>query len=56
MGVSMPVSWADLPKVQGADHWDITNAVAHRAKLRVDPWADYWTSKQSLRAAIDALR
>jgi bifunctional non-homologous end joining protein LigD len=51
LGVSVPVKWAELEKLEGADQWNIFNLGERLAKLRADPWKEYWTTRQSLAAA-----
>jgi bifunctional non-homologous end joining protein LigD len=55
LGVSMPVSWDDLAGLKSGAHWTIADAREHLSFQRVDPWADYWTTRQKLRAAMQAL-
>jgi bifunctional non-homologous end joining protein LigD len=55
MGVSMPVSWDELPKIRGGDEWNIVSAPRRLDALGRDPWKDYFTSRQSLAKAMKAL-
>jgi bifunctional non-homologous end joining protein LigD len=55
LGVSMPVSWDDLAGLKSGAQWTIADAREHLSFQRVDPWADYWTTRQKLRAAMQAL-
>lgn len=55
LGVSMPVSWDDLARLKGGAEWNIRTAPAFLRERKVDPWADYWISKQTLAPAIKAL-
>ena len=50
MGVSMPCSWQELSSLAGGAHWTIANA-RKRLESGEDPWADYSSTKQILRAA-----
>ncbi|HEX6137017.1 MAG TPA: non-homologous end-joining DNA ligase [Casimicrobiaceae bacterium] len=50
--VSMPIAWADLAHDVRAGHFNIDNAVAVVARRRVDPWADYERSHQTLSAVV----
>jgi bifunctional non-homologous end joining protein LigD len=53
--VSMPVGWRDL--AGGPERWTMLTVPARLKRVRTDPWADYWKSKQRLSAtAIKALR
>ena len=55
LGVSMPVSWEQLPSLKGGAQWTIATAREHLSFQKDDPWADYWKAKQSLTAAIQSL-
>jgi bifunctional non-homologous end joining protein LigD len=55
LGVSMPVSWSDLPALEGGAQWTISNAREHAASRQEDPWAGYWTCRQTLTAAMKKL-
>jgi bifunctional non-homologous end joining protein LigD len=55
LGVSMPVSWDDLPKLKGGSQWTIATAREHLSFQTSDPWAGYWKSKQTLNAAMKTL-
>ena len=56
LGVSMPIGWDDLDALERSDQWTIADAREHLSFERADPWADYWTTPQTLTAAIKALR
>lgn len=51
----MPVAWDDVPSLKRGDQWNIVNAREHLSFQKVDPWAGYWKSKQSLSAAMKLL-
>lgn len=55
LAVSMTVGWDELPMLQGAADWDITSAPQRLAGLKADPWAGYWTCRQSMREAAERL-
>ena len=55
LGVSMPVLWDDLPTLKGGNHWTIATAREHLSFQRVDPWASYWTKRQTLATAMKIL-
>ncbi len=55
LGVSMPVAWDDLPTLKGGNHWTIATAREHLSFQRVDPWASYWTKRQTLTPAMKIL-
>ena len=56
LGVSMPISWERLDEVKSSIQWTIKNAREYVSLEKVDPWAGYWTCKQSLNSGIKALR
>ncbi|HET7811077.1 MAG TPA: DNA ligase D [Steroidobacteraceae bacterium] len=48
VGVSTPVTWQEIDTdIRGA-HFNIRNVPDRVARLRRDPWQDYWTAKQAL--------
>lgn len=55
LGVSMPVAWDELPTLRGGNHWTIVTAREHLSFQRVDPWAGYWTKRQTLTSAMKVL-
>lgn len=55
MGVSMPVSWEQLPALKSGAQWTIATAREYLSFQQHDPWADYWTCRQSLAAALRLL-
>ncbi len=55
LGVSMPVGWEQLPGLTGGAQWTIASAGGYLSSRANDPWLDYWTSKQTLAAAIKVL-
>jgi bifunctional non-homologous end joining protein LigD len=55
LGVSMPVAWDELPELKSGTHWTISDARDRLSFQKVDPWAGYWTCKQTLTAAMKAL-
>ena len=55
MGVSMPVGWDALGQLAGGAQWTIATAREHLSFQTVDPWAGYWTSRQTLTAGMKAL-
>ncbi|CAD6543044.1 DNA ligase D [Paraburkholderia metrosideri] len=56
MGVSMPVSWEQLHDLKSGAHWTVQTAREYLSFQTQDPWADYWTTRQSLVAAAKRLR
>jgi bifunctional non-homologous end joining protein LigD len=55
LGVSMPVRWEQLAQLTGGDHWNIASAPGYLAKLKSDPWAQYWKKPQRLGPALELL-
>ena len=49
--VAMPITWAELAKVKGADVYDLRSALAHLAKRKRDPWAGIDELRQALPRA-----
>ena len=56
MGVSMPVSWAQLNDLKGGAQWTVQTAREYLSFQQQDPWADYWSGTQSLASAIKLLK
>jgi bifunctional non-homologous end joining protein LigD len=56
LGVSMPVSWEQLPELKGGAQWTIATAREYLTFQQVDPWAAYWKSRQSLSRALKLLK
>lgn len=52
MGVSMPISWAQLGELRGGDQWTIATARDYLSFAHEDPWQDYWHCRQSLAKAM----
>jgi bifunctional non-homologous end joining protein LigD len=55
MGVSMPVSWEQLTALKSGSQWNVQTAREYLSFQSQDPWADYWSSRQSLSSAIKRL-
>lgn len=55
LGVSMPVAWDELPTLKSGAHWTVATARDRLSFQAEDPWADYWTHKQTLSGAMKAL-
>ncbi|WP_371436591.1 DNA ligase D [Polaromonas sp.] len=55
LGVSMPVAWADLPKLKSGSQWTIVTAREHLSFQTTDPWADYWKTRQLLGKPMKVL-
>jgi len=54
LGISVPVSWAELPSLRGGDHWAVPT-VHERLDTGNDPWIDYAKAARSLTAAMATL-
>ena len=56
MGVSMPVSWEQLPTLSGGAHWSIATARDYLSLRKSDPWSDYWTTRQTITQGLKLLK
>lgn len=55
MGVSIPVSWNDLPSLKSGSQWNVRSARDHLSFQTLDPWADYWKKRQGLAEPMKRL-
>ena len=55
LGVSMPLAWDDLNSLKRGDQWNVRTAREHLSFQSIDPWADYWTCRQTLTASLRTL-
>ena len=55
LGVSMPVDWDELASLKGGAQWSIVTAREHLSFRKADPWAGYWSCRQTLTAALKTL-
>ncbi len=55
LGVSMPIAWDDLGALKRSDQWTVRTAREHLSFQQADPWAGYWTCRQTLTAGKKAL-
>ncbi len=55
LGVSMPVSWEQLSSLKSGSQWSIVTAREYLSFQTIDPWADYWKSRQTLTSAMKTL-
>ncbi|HEY1266926.1 MAG TPA: DNA ligase D [Candidatus Binatia bacterium] len=53
--VSMPLRWEDLDDVGGSGDFTLLNVGKRLKGLRKDPWANFFTSRRSIRGAIRKL-
>ena len=56
LGVSMPIAWDELPEMKSGANWTISDARDRLSFQKADPWADYWSCKQTMTAAMKALQ
>jgi bifunctional non-homologous end joining protein LigD len=56
LGVSMPIAWDDLAALQRSDQWTVRTAREHLSFQTADPWAGYWTCRQTLTAGIKRIQ
>lgn len=56
LGVSMPVSWEQLPELKNGAQWSIKTAREYLSFQQVDPWGAYWKRKQTLVKAVKLLK
>lgn len=54
LGVSVPVTWDELPGLKGGAHWTVDN-VAERLAVGNTPWDGYAKAKQSLVKPMKAM-
>ncbi|WP_431046533.1 DNA ligase D [Roseateles sp. L2-2] len=55
LGVSMPIDWDELGDVKRADQWTLANARDRLSFQKIDPWRDYWKSRQTLTKGMKLL-
>jgi bifunctional non-homologous end joining protein LigD len=55
MGVAMPVTWRELPKLERPDAWNIVTALQRLQGQKRDPWGPYLRTRFSLGGPIAAL-
>ena len=54
LGVSVPIDWSELEKVDGGAHWNVRNVDARMARGN-EAWGRFVASRQSLAKAMKAL-
>jgi bifunctional non-homologous end joining protein LigD len=54
MGISVPVAWSELPKIEGGAQWSVKNARQRLAEGN-RPWEEYRQGAVSLKAAMKKL-
>jgi bifunctional non-homologous end joining protein LigD len=50
--VSMPITWEELPDIEGPDRFTLARAVERLAKLKKDPWKDIGKIRQSISKTV----
>jgi bifunctional non-homologous end joining protein LigD len=54
LGISVPVTWAELTSLRGGDHWSVKTVQA-RLDIGNQPWTGYARAARGLGAAMSAL-
>jgi len=52
LGVSVPVSWNEVPQLESADQWNVKTLATRLRQTPEDPWAAYWKTQQRITAAM----
>jgi bifunctional non-homologous end joining protein LigD len=52
LGVSVPLTWDEVPETTAGDQWTIANLHERLQSLREDPWAAYAKTRQRITAAM----
>jgi len=55
LGVSIPVSWDDLPQLKSGAQWNVRTAREHLSFQAADPWEAYWKTRQPFAEAMKRL-
>jgi len=54
--VSVPLAWTELSPAKPPDRFTVATVPQRLARLRTDPWKQYWTTRQQMpRGAVRAL-
>ena len=56
LGVSMPVSWEQLPTLKSGAQWTIATAREYLSFEKTDPWHDYRSCRQTLTRALKIMK
>ena len=56
LGVSVPIAWRELARLERADRWNIVTVLDRVKRQRTDPWAAYAATRQRLDEALSRLR
>jgi bifunctional non-homologous end joining protein LigD len=54
LGISVPVTWSELPELRSGDHWDV-KTIYERINLLKDPWTGYSNAAHDLSSAMSIL-
>jgi bifunctional non-homologous end joining protein LigD len=46
--VAVPISWRELTPSVAPDQWTVQNVRQRLARLKSDPWKEFWSSRQRL--------
>lgn len=52
MGVSVPLTWDEVPHTRGAAQWTVASLAERLDCLSSDPWSDYWHTRQRITAPM----
>ena len=52
----MPVAWEQLTELKSGAQWTIATAREYLSFQKADPWAGYWTTRQTLAAGDEGAR
>jgi bifunctional non-homologous end joining protein LigD len=55
LGVSMPVAWEQVTALKGGAQWTVLTAREYLSFEPRDPWAEYWTTRQTLARGMKTL-
>jgi bifunctional non-homologous end joining protein LigD len=55
LGVSMPIAWEQLDALKSGAQWTAATAREYLSFQKEDPWAGYWTARQTLTAGLKRL-
>ncbi|MGY2492363.1 DNA ligase D [Cupriavidus sp. CP313] len=55
LGVSMPVSWEQLMSLKSGAQWTVATTREYLSFETNDPWAEYWSTRQTLTSAMKRL-
>ncbi|HUQ01402.1 MAG TPA: non-homologous end-joining DNA ligase [Kofleriaceae bacterium] len=50
--VAVPIAWREVTSKLRSDQWTVRDLRRRLARLRVDPWADYWSCTQELTTVL----